>query len=159
MVIPLWKAIWHLLKLNMNIFYSPQIPLLFIVEKLTLKHRRHTHFKIFIVIFWILKIFWIFKNILTMLCLQITEPSTKQRENFKTKRKFSHKNKLGKMGGSTAITWSKTQALSTSDLFPQSQETCCCFNHSIPAQLYPKLEYSSSTCRAVFSFNSLPLAS
>lgn len=39
-----------------------------------------------------------------MLWLQITEPSTKQRENFKTKRKFSHKNKLGKMGGSTAIT-------------------------------------------------------
>lgn len=31
--------------------------------------------------------------------MQITEPSTKQRENFKTKRKFSHKNKLGKMGG------------------------------------------------------------
>lgn len=79
-----------------------------------------------------------------MLWLQIVEHSTKQRGNFHIKKK------VGEMCGSRTIPQSKTQALTSSDVFPQSQETCSCFNHSIPAQPYRKLEHLSSTCRAAF---------
>lgn len=136
---------------------SPKILLLstYYRETLARRHRRHTNSRIFTVIFLIFFFFNFNYLCNRMLWLQIVEHSTKQRGNFKTKRKFSHKKKVGEMCASRTIPQSKTQALSSSDVFPQSQETCSCFNHSIHAQPYRKLvvqlcKHLSSTCRAEF---------
>lgn len=67
----------------------------------------------------------------------------------KTRRKISHKKKLGEMGGSKTITLSKTQALSSSDLSPQRVKKL------LLAQFYPCTTKSKG---GRFIFMSLPLS-